>query len=459
METVKGPVAGPDGLTASGNTFYVANENTSLIGSISVERDRPVGKTSLLGAIFIVVNACIGAGMLNFPAAYQGAGGIHVGILMQCALLLVVFGSLLILALCADIRLSPSYQDVITEMCGGIGKILSEIMIIIYTFGSCVAYFIVIGDQLDSILTFIHGEDFADFWYMNRKFTISIFAVFIIFPLCIPKNIDFLKYPSSVGVLASFYVCAVIVVNYHIYPPPTAEIITKPQSWMDVFSAIPAICFGFQCHVSSVPVYSSLKKRTLGEFTKVVIGALTIGFIAYTLAGVYGSLTFGWVVCSDVLLSYNADDVPVTVARCMILCNMLTTYPVLQFCGRLAIDSMWVTSWNLSSEEAERRAKPRRIIETLIWFICSLFLALFIPNIGVVISVIGGLAAVFILVFPGVCLIQFVLKHSAASIPKQRFLIAIGFIYTALGIFILGESTTQSIMKDVMNGHQQSGQC
>ena len=65
------------------NLFYVANENTSLIGSVSIERDRPAGKTSLIGAIFIVVNACIGAGMLNFPSAYQGAGGIHIGILMQ----------------------------------------------------------------------------------------------------------------------------------------------------------------------------------------------------------------------------------------------------------------------------------------------------------------------------------------------------------------------------------------
>ena len=84
METVKGP----DGVTSSGTAFYVTNENTSLLGSVSVERDRPVGKTSLMGAIFIVVNACIGAGMLNFPAAYQGAGGLHIGIFMQAVRLI-----------------------------------------------------------------------------------------------------------------------------------------------------------------------------------------------------------------------------------------------------------------------------------------------------------------------------------------------------------------------------------
>jgi len=46
----------------------------------------------------------------------------------------------------------------------------------------------------------------------------------------------------------------------------------------------------------------------------------------------------------------------------------------------------------------ERR---RRIITTLVWFIVTLLIALFIPDIGVVISLLGGLAAVFIFVFPG----------------------------------------------------------
>lgn len=39
--------------------------------------------TSKLGAIFIVVNAALGAGLLNFPAAFGMAGGVAAGIIVQ----------------------------------------------------------------------------------------------------------------------------------------------------------------------------------------------------------------------------------------------------------------------------------------------------------------------------------------------------------------------------------------
>lgn len=47
------------------------------------------------------------------------------------------------------------------------------------------------------------------------------------------------------------------------------------------------------------------------------------------------------------------------------------------------------------------RERRRRVLQTLVWFLLTLLLALFIPDIGKVISVIGGLAACFIFVFPG----------------------------------------------------------
>lgn len=41
------------------------------------------GTTSTIGAIFIVVNACLGAGLLNFPAAFSTAGGVAAGVALQ----------------------------------------------------------------------------------------------------------------------------------------------------------------------------------------------------------------------------------------------------------------------------------------------------------------------------------------------------------------------------------------
>lgn len=44
---------------------------------------RPSGSVSSLGAVFIVVNAALGAGLLNFPAAFNMAGGVTAGVVLQ----------------------------------------------------------------------------------------------------------------------------------------------------------------------------------------------------------------------------------------------------------------------------------------------------------------------------------------------------------------------------------------
>lgn len=42
-----------------------------------------------------------------------------------------------------------TYQEVVRATCGKVTGILCEVAIAVYTFGTCIAFFIVIGDQLD----------------------------------------------------------------------------------------------------------------------------------------------------------------------------------------------------------------------------------------------------------------------------------------------------------------------
>jgi sodium-coupled neutral amino acid transporter 7/8 len=55
---------------------------------------------------------------------------------------------------------------------------------------------------------------------------------------------------------------------------------------------------------------------------------------AYTLAGMYGYLTFGSYVTSDILESYSGGDIQVLVGIVAIAVKTYTTYPILLFCGR-----------------------------------------------------------------------------------------------------------------------------
>lgn len=67
-----------------------SGERAWLLQSPSVDSDRHLdtegrrsGGVSSLGACFIVVNAALGAGLLNFPAAFSMAGGVTAGVMLQ----------------------------------------------------------------------------------------------------------------------------------------------------------------------------------------------------------------------------------------------------------------------------------------------------------------------------------------------------------------------------------------
>ena len=123
--------------------------------------------------------------------------------------------------------------------------------------------------------------------------------------MCYSRKIDFLRVPSALGVFAIFYLVGLIVYEYytgHFKPGP---IKTKPTNFTDVFLVVPDICFGYQCHVSVIPIYSCMKHRTLKNFALVASTAIAICAVCYTLSAAFGYLTFGSYVNEDILMSYS----------------------------------------------------------------------------------------------------------------------------------------------------------
>lgn len=74
-------------------------------------------------------------------------------------------------------------------------------------------------------------------------------------------------------------------------------------------------------------------------------------------------------------------------------------------CDRVAIDSLLPDLSGRSIADVQVMERRRRVVTAVAWFVVSLLIALFIPDIGVVISLLGGLAAIFIFVFPGQLLV------------------------------------------------------
>ena len=110
----------------------------------------------------------------------------------------------------------------------------------------------------------------------------SLTAILVILPMCFSKRIDFLRIPSLLGVIAIVYLVGLIVYEYFFGNFTPGPIKTKPDIWTDVFRVVPAICFGYQCHVSIIPIYSCMKHRNLKHFVGVSSSAIFVCALAYT---------------------------------------------------------------------------------------------------------------------------------------------------------------------------------
>ncbi|KAH9509495.1 hypothetical protein Btru_046039 [Bulinus truncatus] len=333
------------------------------------------------GSAFLVVNAALGAGLLNFPIAYHQAGGVLSAVLVQSFFLVFIIMALLILGYCSDIKKCNTYQDVVNSVCGPKAQLACAISVMLYCFGTCITFLIIIGDQ----------------WELYVFLTFS------------------------------------------------------PKSWIDVFLVVPDICFAYQCHVSVIPIYSCMAKRNLKEFSKTISLAMVICILTYTGTAALGYLQFGDTITNDILLSFE-PDATVMIAVVLIAVKTYTTYPILCFCGKAAFECIWGMAWRMSSEELLLRENHRRIALTLFWFSSTLLLSIFIPNIGVVIQILGAFAAVFIFIFPGMCLLKSMQNkiESGAKQPRYvHFLKSFAIVFLVVGTFIFGLTFSQAIMKDI----------
>uniref|UniRef100_A0A1I8HGU4 Aa_trans domain-containing protein n=1 Tax=Macrostomum lignano TaxID=282301 RepID=A0A1I8HGU4_9PLAT len=257
---------------------------------------------------FIVINAALGAGLLNFPQACHLAGGVGSTLTVQFVLLSFIVGSLVLLAFVSDRSHAATYQEAVASLLGRAGRLASAACIAVYCFGTCITFVIIIGDQWEQISSQFLSPTTRSQPYASKRLVIAA------------------------GVLGVLYMCVMVVVKYFIGGSSSTSVRTRPQSLVDVFNVVPTICFGYQCHVSVVPVYSCMRRRCLPQFARTVSFAMLICFLAYSATAVFGYWSFGAAVQSDILRNYDATP-DVLIGMCLLAFKICTTYPILLFCG------------------------------------------------------------------------------------------------------------------------------
>ncbi|XP_022605721.1 putative sodium-coupled neutral amino acid transporter 8 [Seriola dumerili] len=439
----------------------LARESISLLASASAKPPLDVAaapRLGSMGAIFIMLKSALGAGLLNFPWAFERAGGIRSAVTVELVSLVFLVSGLIILGYASSISGQCTYQAVVKEVCGpAIGQ-LCEICFVFNLFMISVAFLVIVDDQLEKLcgslyelVTGLPDSEMPYHFYTDQRFALVLLCLLLILPLSIPKEISIQKYISVLGTLAATYLTVAIIIKYHTMPSVLVQVTplysSGISSWASMFSVIPTICFGFQCHEASITIYSSMANQRLSHWVLISVVSMIFCLVIYSLTGVYGYLTFGKNVKADILMSYTGDDILMLIARLLFGVSIITIYPIILLLGRSVIQDP-LLSWRrrrygVVTVEFESRS---RYALTVLWITVTLLIAVFVPDISKVISVIGGISAFFIFIFPGLCLI-FAMQSEPVSCKTRVVLTVWGVVTLISGAFIFGQSTTIAVMQ------------
>jgi hypothetical protein len=112
---------------------------------------RHFGKGSLWGTVFNLCAATLGAGALSLPHAIA-AMGLVPGLILLTITAFATHYSIVLLVACLDATNARSFEDLSVQVFGKLTGHLVEASIIVFCFGTCVAYTVAVGDILNPFL-------------------------------------------------------------------------------------------------------------------------------------------------------------------------------------------------------------------------------------------------------------------------------------------------------------------
>lgn len=307
----------------------------------------------------------------------------------------------------------------------------------LYSFGTCVAFVIIIGDMVASV-----------FGASHRSLGILVVSPLLL-ALSVPKNISFLKHASVLGVFSVVAVSGAIL-----YETSQSEFTAEQHddveegllfstSKLSFLQAFPSICFAYQCHISAVPIYAtSLKSRSIPRWNSVVSLAFLVILAVNSITGAAGYLKFQGTTLPDILSNFHESSV-IDTARVFMTISIISSYGVLTFCGKTAVLNVIGTEHNENS--GSFNDSSQQIIYyslTTIWVFGSICLGIYVPDISNVIGVIGNLAAAFIFIFPGLVSIKNRVETESHS---RKLVLPVAMV--VFGVFLMGVCLTMNFQE------------
>ena len=294
-----------------------------------------------------LLTATLGPGMLAYPDAFQRSG-LAYSALQLLAIILLSYFSVLSLAESSDRTEMYTYGEICEATLSPKLKYLSEFFFYANNFGASVSYFVLINQNLNSIITLINDHVFqvpASLLDASALYWVTGTGLLLV-PVVLMRYLKDLKFLSAFGLLSILYLAATIVVYAFV---PGFYSVDKNLSRLEfvklsgIVVSSSEMLYSYQSHQYISLAYKELKDNSIRRMKKVIIRQIFICSCIYLFVAVFGYITFAdqsIASFSNFLSAYNLEEcLPVTVGVFALTVSLVCSVP---FCLRPCKESLFL---------------------------------------------------------------------------------------------------------------------
>ena len=421
---------------------------------------------ALAGTTFNLLNGTTGPGLLALPLAFARCGWLMGSLLLLLTFVFNHVSLLYLLKACLATR-EHSYIGLSVRTGKQIAALVDWASLIFF-FGSCVSYLVIIGDTFNILTAAVgdvsggegslyHGGIAMHFSFLALGMLV-VFTVCCLLPLSMLRSMDSLQITSGIAMICILYAIGVIVC----VSPATAgpdlptdvsrasenggsrERIATPAVTFssETLLALPTMAFCFASQSLFPPALETLHQpATYHHLQSVVDVTMYLTFGLHLIVGLAGALRYGDATAANIL-----DNLPPTtsvmVARLAIVLAFAFTFPMMIFLCRMHIQSI-MARMDAAPQQTDAPAPvaPRefhhRLVSALLVGL-SLLCGVLFPNIDAIFGLLGGTTAVVIsFIAPAVFWDEFVGYMYPWSHPRKlmsKALIAFALVIACLAL-------------------------
>ncbi|KAK0091186.1 hypothetical protein PV326_003615 [Microctonus aethiopoides] len=390
-----------------------------------------------------LANSIIGVSVLAMPFCFKQCGIILSAIvLILCSLLSRIACHFLIKSAVMSRR--RNYELLAFHAFGPMGKVLVELLIIGFLIGTCIAFFVVIGDLGPQIIGKLLNKNPEN---IKLSFLLTT-ATLIILPLGLLKNIESLSSICTVAI--GFYLCLVLkVIMESMGQIFTGDWYNNVNYWRPagILQCLPIFSMALFCQTQLFEIYESIPNVSLEKMNVVVRGALNICTLVYISVGFFGYVAFCTQSFSgNILMSFD-PSMTSDVMNIGFVLSVIGSFPLVIFPCRASLNSLLFRRMYIHEVFTNYIPEIRFRCLTFTIITVSLITGLLMPNIEFVLGLVGSTIGVMIcLLIPAAFFITISTKNTNERLLAQAMLfigVWIMILGTYANIYSVESSTTK----------------